>query len=408
MRNILFYTLAKFVPVLVGILLVPLLVKSLDPTEYGAYYSLNQLFNMLNTILLASTMYLQNHYLEKPQLLSVIQMSTLLIASGLAIIGSFLFYIFFQDFGLNITVLLLFNLVLFGIYQNKMIILNVSGNALHYSGGQIIFSLLKLLFIVLFFAFLPKNFEFVFIGQFISLFIIICYLEFLNKSFKRIPFKEVRYYTIKVLGFGIILSIIASSDMVLNFINILFANQNFNKTQLGIYSANFSILNMLVVLPPSILYLPFISKIYTEKKRNNYQGVKILFKQLYIFSFILIISILVFLYYFGEIIIHVAASKSHTENYIDYYLLTFGFALFSFSKIEMLKSQIFNTNKKFLLFIFLFVLIFTIVVSAFLFGLYQLRGAVISNSLGYLILYLLLVLVNKNIIYTRGKSRENN
>lgn len=148
-KDLFYYILSKVLPLGLGIMFVPIVLNFLSVEEYGEYYTYNQYFVLINLIILSTTFYLQNNILEDEEIIYKVQYFTIILSVVVSIIThTFVFFLLgFEN--KNLLILITVALIFMGIYQNKMIILNVTGLSKVYFIGQLLFSFFKLVFVFL-------------------------------------------------------------------------------------------------------------------------------------------------------------------------------------------------------------------------------------------------------------------
>lgn len=311
--------------------------------------------------------------------------------SGILTFFGVLYLIVTDEKSIFLYTLLFVNLSLLGIYQNKMITLNVSSESKKYALGQTFYSFLKLIFILLLFL-MGKQFEFVFVAQIMSLILIILVLEDFNQIISSKVKMPRSIEVIKIIKFGLAISLVFSSDIIFSFLNISFANYYFSEYELGIYSANYNIFNLIGTFFPSVVYLLFISKVYKYKEDRSI--LRSLFKKLYLYTismnFITVILSLVL----GEELLSIAASDDHAELFSSTFPLLLGFILFSWIKIEVLKAQLYEISRNKIIIVLGINIIISISISCFLYNYYGITGGVLASVLGYLSLFISLYIIN--------------
>lgn len=394
-KDVMYYILSKVVPLGIGILFIPIVLNLLSIEEYGEYYTYYQYFLLINLFILSTTYYIQNNILENRQLIYRIQFFTIILSIIVAVLSNFFVYSFLGFENIILLIIITFTLILMGIYQNIMIILNVTGLSKLYFYGQFLFSFSKLIIVFfLMFAFYASS-ENVFLGILCSLIISVIFLEKKTQTFKR-PFV---YYDLKlfkeILRYGFFISFVFSVDLILNFINIIFANIFLNVRLLGIYTGWFSVFSMIISIATSIIYLPFISRVYKSKLTDPLK-VSNDFKLLYKYTIGINLISVFFILIFGTWFFNLFITREYFEYYSQCLLLNIGFVINSIFKIEVLKLQVNNKINKNLFCTFFIAVILYIIVS-YLFMMNDYLNILIWQSIiGSFIFYLILFIHNKS------------
>ncbi|WP_342513174.1 hypothetical protein MKY34_21660 [Sporosarcina sp. FSL K6-1522] len=400
-KDLFYYILSKVLPLGLGIMFVPIVLNFLSVEEYGEYYTYNQYFVLINLIILSTTFYLQNNILEDEEIIYKVQYFTIILSVVVSIIThTFVFFLLgFEN--KNLLILITVALIFMGIYQNKMIILNVTGLSKVYFIGQLLFSFFKLVFVFLLMKVFFASSNMIFIGIILSLLVSILFLEKSNKTFNiSFFFYDLNLFK-KIFSFGFFVSFIVSIDIVLNFINITLANRYLSTTLLGVYTGWFSVFALIISMFTSIIYLPFISKIYNAKRENPLQLSKY-FRKLYIYTLIINIVVIIFIMTFGSRIFNYFVPESYIEYLFPCIILIIGFSINSIIKIEVLKMQVINKVNIRTFIIFVVSIIIYSFGSLFFMKNDSLEVLIWQSVIGYIIFYLVLYLINN----VAGKRME--
>lgn len=376
---------------------VPIVLKLLSIEEYGEYYTYYQYFILINLIILSTTYYIQNNILENKELIYRIQYFTIILSIFAAIVTNFFVYSFLGFENIFLLTIITFTLILMGIYQNIMIVINVTGLSKIYFYGQFVFSFSKLVIVFFLMRIFNASSESVFLGIFSSLIISVVFLEKKTQTFRK-PFVIYDFKLFKkILRYGFFISFVFSIDLILNFINIIFANKYLNATLLGIYTGWFSVFSMIISISTSIIYLPFISKIYKSKLTEPLK-VSNDFKKLYKYTIGINLISVVIIFIFGKWFFNLFITKEYFEYYTQFLILNIGFVINSIFKIEVLKLQVNNKMNKNLFYTFVVTVLLYIVVSYLFMKLDYINNIIWQSVIGSAVFYFILYINNNSNI----------
>lgn len=267
--NIAYYSFAKGIPALLGLIFTPFLIKNLSVESYGNYNILNQLFLFLNSFTLITTFNLQREYLKDRLILGKIIILTIYISSIM-----FLLFVFFL-YPLNLAgfsyVYLLFFYIIFifmGIYQNQMISLNALNDSKAYMFNQVLFSVLKFALSITL-VIITSNYLNVFVGIAIALILTSFNIQRkLDFNMKDINIKIEKNLLKKVLNYGLPLSIYSSLDILLNYMDVFIIKLLKGIEYSGIYGGLYNTINFIILFPYSILAIIILPRMVRDENNN--------------------------------------------------------------------------------------------------------------------------------------------
>ncbi|MBU8757221.1 oligosaccharide flippase family protein [Priestia megaterium] len=402
------YSFAKGIPALLGLLFTPFLIKNLSVESYGNFNILNQLFLFLNSFTLITTFTLQREYLKDRLILNKIIIVTLYISNLMFL----LFVIFIYRLSLGSLpflslIVFYFIFIFMGIYQNQMIALNAVNNSKAYMFNQVLFSILKFAFSTTL-VIITSNYLSVFIG--IALALIITSYNILGKldlHIKNFNMKIDRELIIKIIKYGLPLSVFSSLDILLNYMDVFLMKVLKGIEYSGIYGGIYNTVNFIILFPYSIMAIIILPKIVRYENENQRKStVKVVTLSIVTYS---LITLPLLALYFNDNLREFLINLLLTSDYLPYsdagFILLVAMILMGLNKILMIFFQVVLNNIWRLVVPLLVCLSLNFLLNLLLIQKYHILGAAIATAVTNILLFIWLIKIYLNIRMNENYSR---
>jgi len=401
-QNEFFKKLFKYVPgrILVGVLgFLPiiLLTKLLDPSEYGEY---KMIYITLTFIAIFTTGWLDqaiirfwHNFQDKTTLYATVTFSIYILNSLVLIIFSVINYFFnLIDLNLFILVLLLFfSRPIFNlntsIYRNMELLKRFNQVEII----RVVLNIFGILLLVPYFglhgAIFGIGFSY-FIVNIISISSLKQYTTIKKEKIKFSTFKELFFY-----GYPLIFTMLSS--VIISYSDQFIIGIFHDSLQVGIYAANYDILEKILLYINSILVLattPKLIKIYDEegmKQANKFNSfIYMIFIAIFLpFSFLIITNDYLFISVF-----------TNSEYFASKTLITLIiFAMFiNTTNMYVIKSLTVIRNTKLIANLFLSAMVLNVILNFILIPKYSFYGAISATIICYIVLLFLSITLTRN------------
>lgn len=398
--HIAYYSFAKGIPALLGLIFTPFLIKNLSVESYGKYNILNQLFLFLNSFTLITTFNLQREYLKDRLILGKIMILTLYISSFM-----FLLFVFFL-YPLNLTgfsyrYLLFFYMIFIfmGIYQNQMISLNALNDSKAYMLNQVLFSVLKFAFGITLVV-MTSNYLNVFVGIAIALILTSFNIQRkLDFSMKDIKIKIEKNLLKKVFNYGLPLSIYSSLDILLNYTDVFIIKFLKGIEYSGIYGGLYNTIDYIMLFPYSILAIIILPRM-VQYENNHLRESSIKLVAISVMAYCLLVIPLLGLL-FIERVREFSIKFLLTSEYLSYtdvgFILLIAMFFVGINKILMIFFQVVLKNVWSIITPLIVCLLLNVLLNLLLIPKYEIVGAAIATAAVNIILFIWLMILFLNM-----------
>jgi O-antigen/teichoic acid export membrane protein len=399
------YSISKLFPALLSLLFFPIIVRFLDVKQYAELNINTQLFNLLNTILLLTTYYIQRHFKRNPSCLNEAMGITIQLSICITLLFVIINYIIFNKFNLLFSIIVTANYILLGIYQNNMTALNALEESKVYATYQVFYSLFKTIFSILF-VFLTNSYIGVFLGMLVPLLFINKRLINVNQAKIGLSFYKIDISILKkYLSFGIPLATFSSLDIILGYSDVLIIKHLLGIELSGYYSGIYNILSFTVLFPQSVLVLWGLPKLIKIVDIGNYQRAKKLLIKIIMLYFIFTLLLILLFNLCGNEIFSLLLTSDYSKYYRISLILIPGLFFAGLMKILVMLYQAIN-RKFYLVNITVAIsILFNIILNLLLVPSYKLVGASLATFLSYLLVNVILIMNTRDLL-TSTKSEK--
>jgi len=331
------YSIGGIANKIIPFLLIPILTKYLNPTEYGIAVTFVAIVAVFTPIVgfNGNTTITRFYFDIKEKEFDSFITDIIKIIGIMTIILTFIFLIFSRVaeniFNLNSNILIIVPLTagFTAITGNYLTILQVSKNPINYILFTIALTLTNLGLSVFLVVFMNWGY----LGRIGA--IIISTLIFGSLSFNKINKNDLFSFNLKflpiIISFGAPLFVNSISGWVLTLGNRIIINKTLNLASTGIFSISYSIAMIIQFIDESFgrAFMPiFFEKMILEDEREKIKLVKIIYAYM-----LVLLVITIFLGLFSDFIVHTLTNKSYWEASKLVPWLTLGYWSFAGYKV---------------------------------------------------------------------------
>ena len=389
------YFISKIVPAGFSFLMIILFARLLTPKDYGSYSILLLLATFSAAIfgqwieqcILRFIPELEDEN-GKSFIFQIYKKNSIKIFLPLLFFLGYLGYKYSQSYILSaLLVLLAFNLIFYNSFKAYF---QSTLNSKTFTLNEIILAISKLAAPLFLLMILGIRIEYIFLGLAISYFFINAWIFKKNFAEKRLM-KSYQINNLKLLKYGLPLAGWFVGAQLLNFADRFLIEYYLGKSEVGIYTANYDILNkfmQFLSLPFLMAFHPLIIKYYNKESENNAKLIIHEFSKIFI---VITIPVLFFISAYSSEISNLIFSAKYSDGAKIFPFVLLGLFFWNFSMFGQKVYELTLKTKK-LLFYLLIALMANLVLNIIFIPNYGIVAAAVTTLIGTF-LYMFLIFI---------------